>query len=105
MINYDDSFFPATFEVNCKTGQVKGTFQYWPDFNSRGTENKSATFEEDCGNMIRGVLPAITDRNYPAEDGYIHKYETKHPEYSHLIYHDYDGGLQNFSIIYQYLYL
>lgn len=98
------SFFPATFEVNCKTGQVKGTFHYWPNFSQRGI-GEPATFEEDCGNMIRGVLPAITDRNYPAEDGYIHKYETKHPEYSHLIYHDYNGGLQNFSITYQYLYL
>lgn len=89
----------ATFNIDCKTGRTIGTFTY------RQTLTTYITSEEDSGDMVISNYLKIEDRNYPNEQGYVSKWTEDHPEYSHRVYHDYDGTLSDFSIQYKYMYL
>ena len=94
---------PVTFTFNSKTGQAIGSFSYYDD-NMNLIENQ----EEDVGDMLRSNYIIIQDRNYPTSDGIIEGWSdanTTTKQYSHRIFHDVTGGLNNIKILYKNMYL
>lgn len=93
---------PAAFTINSKNGQAVAYIKY------RNTNLDSPAMiesEENVGDMILSNYLLIEERNYPNAIGQIQIWSEEHPEYSHKVYCDIAGGLQNFDIQYKFLYL
>lgn len=97
--NSSNQIAPATFTINCKTGETIGKFTY------RNVTNEIIeNWEEEVGDMIRSNYLIIEDKNYPSNDGYIEKWTEENPQYSHRIYHDVENGLTNVLLRYKFMY-
>ena len=97
--NSNNQVAAATFSIDCKTGETIGKFTY------RNTSDEIVeNWEEEVGDMIRSNYLIIEDRNYPSSNGYIEKWTSVNPQYSHRIYHNVGNGLSNVLLKYKYMY-
>lgn len=96
----EGELFPAHFIINCKTGEAKGFFTFRI---SDEPEVEIEILEENVGDMIKSKYIKLEEKNSPTIDGMITVWTQEHPEYSYRIYTD--CKLQEFNIVYKYLYL
>ena len=105
----------STFSFDSNTGKAIGKIGIrlptntlpngaaeWADFGN------PIILEEDVGDMVRSEYLIIEDRNYPNSNGEIVRWESTNnitKAYSHRIYHDVTGGLDNIFIEYKNMYL
>lgn len=93
---------PITLIFNSYYGTAHALVSY------RSGTNKSTYIEdsiENVGDMVRSNYLIITDRNKFSDDGYVRIRTDVHPEYSHRIYTDVEGGISNLVLQYKYMYL
>lgn len=103
----NDEILPAHFSIDCRTGQVIGTFRYRQVPDTANQIKISEEKKEEVGDMIRSNYLLIEDRNYPTDDGYIVAWSDESEAaklHSHRLYHDVENGLSDFSIKYNYYY-
>ena len=88
-----------TIELNTKTGEATGTFQYDDLFS-----NNSLQIVENVGDMFDTNYLLLKDRNTFDENMLVNSWTEQHPDYSYKIYHDFSVPLSGVSIKYSNMY-
>ena len=93
---------PAVFQIDCKTGQVLGTFSYRVPYKGSAV-GLLDTAIENVGDMMCSNYLSIEERNYPDENGMIQKWTEDNPYHSLRYYTD--CPMTNVYFKYDYMYL
>ena len=82
----------AQFIINCKTGRVRGAFDYNTISYTINEGEITYTYsridrahEEDTGDMIKSEYLSLEDRNCPSQDGLITVWSSEEPTNSYKI--------------------
>lgn len=130
-VDENNTSFPASFSIDCKTGKAIGKFKYRKineeqignlydnniidtTFSNFGTITENPV-EENVGDMICSNYIKLDSRNYPTDDGYIMAYDDRsdiNKNYGYVskskngyyVKHNCNADFINFSFTYQYMY-
>lgn len=99
----NNAYYPASIEIDSKTGRAFGNFSYTTIENFEGeniTYKRGNKLKEDVGDMVKSEYIKLEDRNRLNDEGRLAVNEN----YSYAISHDYGDDLTGFNVLYQNLY-